>query len=280
MLGKLIKHEFRATRRLMLPLMAAVLVLSALAGAAIQLIDTDEMNVFVTMISALLIIVFFIALIAVGVVVFVQMIGRFYKSLLGDEGYLMFTLPTTPDAIIWSRLIVSSVWFVAVSVLCVAAILVMGLIGAGEFFVEFDLSEVPGVLLAALEKLGNGSAAVGRAHCAAYILEGLVSCFLSCCVTCLMFYAPIAIGYSFSDHKGLLAVVFFFAISMVENIVTVVIMSSGVLEKIADALIPATFSAAAAIHYVFLGSLLSQLIWGAIFYALTSIFLRKRLNLP
>lgn len=280
MLGKLIKHEFRATRRLMLPLMAAVLVLSAMAGAAIQLLDADEMNVFATLIASLLIIGFFIALTAISVVVFVQMIGRFYKNLLGNEGYLMFTLPTTPDTILWSRLIVSSVWFVAVSILCIGAILVMILIGAGEFYVDIDLSEAPGVLQAAMEKLGNGSAAAGKAHCAAYVVEFLVTCFIGCCVTCLSFYAPIAIGYSFSDHKGLLAVVFFFAFSIVENIVTVLIMSSGVLEKLADTLTPANINLAASIHFFFLGTLLSQLIWGAILYAITSIFLRKRLNLP
>jgi len=280
MLGKLIKHEFRATGRLILPLMAAVLALSVLAGVAVKVVDTNETSAFIRTISVFLIIGFIVALIAISVVVFVQMIGRFYKNLLGDEGYLMFTLPTTPDAIIWSRLIVSSVWFVAVSILCFAAMLVMGLIGAGEFYISFDLSELSGGMNKFLEYLGNGSIAAGRAHFAAYIVEALVACFLGCCVTCLNFYAPIAMGYSFSNHKGLLAVVFFFAITIVENIVSVAVLNTGILENIADALTPARVSLAASVHYVFLGFLLTELVYGAIYYAITSIFLRKRLNLP
>lgn len=280
MLGKLIKHEFRATGRLMLPLMAAVLALSVLAGAAVKVIDTNKTNAFIETISVLLIVGFVVALIAISVAVFVQMIGRFYKNLLGDEGYLMFTLPTTPDAIIWSRLIVSSVWFVAVSILCFAAMLVMALIGAGEFYIDFDLSELSEGMRMIFEELGNGSAAAGKAHFAAYIAEALVLCFLGCCMTCLNFYAPIAMGYSFSNHKGLLAVVFFFAITIIENIVSVAVLNTGILENISDALTPENVSIAASIHYVFLGMLLTELLYGAIYYVITSIFLRKRLNLP
>ena len=45
MLGKLIKHEFRATRRIMLPLMALVLLLSVFAGfAACGLEDMSGIN--------------------------------------------------------------------------------------------------------------------------------------------------------------------------------------------------------------------------------------------
>ena len=41
---------------------------------------------------------------------------------------------------------------------------------------------------------------------------------VSLLVTCLLFYAPMSIGYSFANHKGLLSVVFYFVIQAVQQI--------------------------------------------------------------
>lgn len=278
MLGKLIKHEFRATGRLILPMLVAVLALSILAGASIHALDSAQSSSFVETLSVLALILFVVSLIALGVAVFVQMIERFYKSLLGNEGYLFFTLPTTPDAIIWSRLIVSSVWFIATSVLCFIAMAVMAFIGIGTF--DFDLSDLPRAMNELLKALGEGSVAAGRAHVIAYVFEFIVVIFAGCCTTCLQFYAPISIGYSFSNRKGLLSVVFFFGIQIVMNILSVALINTGILESLSDFLTPINISVAAAIHYSMLGLFLTELISGAIFYVITSLFLRKRLNLP
>lgn len=278
MLGKLIKHEFRATGRLILPMLAAVLALSVLAGASVKSLEASQSFSFVETLSTLALIAFVVALIAVCVAVFVQMIERFYKSLLGSEGYLFFTLPTTPDAIIWSRLIVSSVWFIATSVLCFIGILIMTIIGVGAM--ELDISDLPGAINELLKALGDGSVAVGRAHCIAYIFEFIVVSFAGCCVTCLQFYAPISIGYSFSNRKGLLSVVFFFAIQIVANILGVMLINTGILDTLANFITPINMSPAATVHWFMLGLFLTELVNGAILYAITSLFLRKRLNLP
>ena len=44
------------------------------------------------------------------------LIQRFYKNLLRDEGYLMLTLPASVHQQVWSKLIVSSVWFIITGV--------------------------------------------------------------------------------------------------------------------------------------------------------------------
>ena len=125
MLGKLIKHEFRATKRVMLPLMALVLLLSVFAGFASRgLEDMSGINdiQFMRTLYFIILFSFFLSLFAVCVVTFVLMIQRFYLSLLHDEGYLSLTLPVSVDEHILSRLIVSVVWFAAVALLCMTTL--------------------------------------------------------------------------------------------------------------------------------------------------------------
>ena len=82
MLGKLIKHEFRATGRIMLPLLGAELLLSVLAGLSIRGLDRIENMNFLGMTYILTLSVFFLGLFALAVVAFVLMIQRFYRNLL------------------------------------------------------------------------------------------------------------------------------------------------------------------------------------------------------
>ena len=57
-----------------------------------------------------------------GVMSLVVMIQRFYKNVLGDEGYLTLTLPVNVHEILWSKLIVSFVWFLATGLIAIASV--------------------------------------------------------------------------------------------------------------------------------------------------------------
>ena len=107
MLGKLLKHEFRATGRIMLPLIAAELMVSVLAGLSVRGLGRMQSMSFLHTMYVLTLMVFGLGLFAIAVVAFVLMIQRFYKSLLRDEGYLSMTLPVTVDAHIWAKLLTS-----------------------------------------------------------------------------------------------------------------------------------------------------------------------------
>ena len=85
MLGKLLKHEFRATARTMLPMFGVVLVLSLLANLSFaRIADTDSGALDI--LFGLFIFAFFLGLFTMGVMSLVVMIQRFYKNVLGDEG--------------------------------------------------------------------------------------------------------------------------------------------------------------------------------------------------
>lgn len=279
MLGKLIKHEFRATGRLMAPLFGA-LVLLALVVRANDLVfqHVESYSAFLNILNTLLIIAYVLALLGVMVFSTVLMIKRFHQNFLTDEGYLMFTLPTSVHSLLWSKLITAALFFIftfLAEALSVAIVVWRGGL-AREMFTGFA------DLFRAMDSyyMANGLA---------FALEMLALLFVSLLVTCLLFYAPMSIGYSFANHKGLLSVVFYFVIQAVLQIFGVAVLAGAVNDTafhrlLTDAMdnlgrIDTPVTAMQAAHGTMLLALFTELFLGAILYFLTYFMLRKHRNL-
>ena len=279
MLGKLIKHEFRATGRLMAPLFGA-LVLLALVVRANDLVfqHVESYSAFLNILNTLLIIAYVLALLGVMVFSTVLMIKRFHQNFLTDEGYLMFTLPTSVHSLLWSKLITAALFFIftfLAEALSVAIVVWRGGL-AREMFTGFA------DLFRAMDSyyMANGLA---------FALEMLALLFVSLLVTCLLFYAPMSIGYSFANHKGLLSVVFYFVIQAVLQIFGVAVLAGAVNDTafhrlLTDAMdnlgrIDTQATAIQAAHGTMLLALFTELFLGAILYFLTYFMLRKHRNL-
>ena len=125
MLSKLIGYEFKATRRIFLPAFGVLLLLSLVNAIFIALPDTllDR----VEMPFGVLMTVYLLARFAVCVLALAYVINRFYKNLLGDEGYLMFTLPVRPSQLIWSKCIAATIWMIVAAVICFVSLLLLAL---------------------------------------------------------------------------------------------------------------------------------------------------------
>lgn len=111
MLGKLLKYEFRATARVMLPVLAGLLLTALAARFAITRLYDWYRPVMI--IGTFVVVAYFLAILAAGALTLVTLVYRFYRSLLSDEGYLSFSLPTGVHAQLWCKLITSAVWIAA-----------------------------------------------------------------------------------------------------------------------------------------------------------------------
>ena len=82
MLGKLMKHEFRATARRMLPLFLVVVLLSCFLRISTAVIDhsTRSLPTILHMLNALLWVLFVLLLIGCVVFAVVVMVNRFYTN--------------------------------------------------------------------------------------------------------------------------------------------------------------------------------------------------------
>jgi hypothetical protein len=263
MLKKLMKHELRATARGMLPLYLLVLVVTLGTRLFAHLLDfssSGQANGLILLFLDLFSIAFVVCLIGIFVATLVLMITRFQKNLLGDEGYGMFTLPVTPHQLVWSKLLVSALWFLGAVLVDVLAIAIL----SGLSLPDLDLWALFSDLDA--EVFAHGLAAT---------LEFILLVVLGLFALCLSFYAPMAIGHSFGRHKTLLSVVFYFVIQIIYQITAGTFLFSSSLVDLTTA----DLSAAASVHATLWLAIAIVLVYGGVLYALTLGMLTKRLNL-
>ena len=214
MLGKLMKHEFRATARIMLPVMGAMMALALLANLSIRGLAGNLSDVPLLRILFVLIITFFgAAVVATVVMSLVIMVSRFYRNLLKDEGYLMFTLPVSVHELIWSKLIVSLVWFLATGLLIFLVMALMAL-NLSHTNLEMILKQLPSWS----EIIGWLDQAGVRGQVITFLVQTVLGTLTGILAACLHFYAAMALGHMFSKDKVLLSIVFFVGISFAFNL--------------------------------------------------------------
>ena len=210
------------------------------------------------------------AIIGVFIVAFILMLQRFYKNLLGDEGYIMFTLPASVHQHVWSKLIVSAVWFIATGVVVILSAFV------AAFNVSF-LTDLAGIFPKFFQQLNAYYAVNGTA----FLMEFMVLMLAACMSFSLQFYAALAVGHSFANHKMAMSVVFFFVFQFVMQLISgtlLAMLSQGPLQHLLSAL-NFQVSGMPAIHVAMLGMIVLTVLYGAVFYIVTTITLKKRLNL-
>lgn len=210
MLNKLFKHEFKATARLLIPLYIILLIFTVMDRIVLNL------NIFKGVLSAIPGIITFgyvVTIIAIVIVTFILMIMRFYKNLMTDEGYLMFTLPVKSYQLINSKLIVSMLWIITSVVAVIASLFIVFATPEGtkqiiDFFKEFWVE---------LGKPFGGKRVL-------LITELIVMMILGLINTILMIYVSIAIGQLFNGHKLIGAFAAYIGINIVLQIAITMLM--------------------------------------------------------
>ena len=206
MLGKLIKHEFRATGRILLPVYLVMLLTAALVRG-FQVLTEQTAGEFMRALAVLSVLLFSAAVFGGSILAFVLMIYRFYKNLMTDEGYLMHTLPVKPWMLIVSKLTIGTIWFYLIDLLLVGAITLITLIALPTmaYFSPEDLLElrtmfqsyhtiftVPSILFLAIPVM-----------------------IISSVFSLLTIYASISLGQLFSSHKVLASILCYLGLSTI-----------------------------------------------------------------
>ena len=280
MLSKLIKHEFRATARTMLPIYAVVAALTLLANLSLTVMGRTNVSGFqnrlLNFLLGLVVFAFGVSLLAVAVVTGVMMLQRFYRNLLKNEGYLMHTLPVTVHEQIWSKLLVSLVWFAATVLVILLALFLTGFLQSdadlGEMF-----SKLPDAFKEFRELLREAGVRPGQLILLG--LELMVGGLLAAAVLCLHFYSAMALGHMFSKNKVVLSVVFFLGINFLLRVVST---AAALMVLRIDYLDTELWGAAE--NFSFLSLLLLRGLFieaaeGIVLYLLTLLGLKRGLNL-
>ncbi len=125
---KLLKYEWKACARTCLPLYGVLILMSLISRILYVIPKNASLDFMLPAIGSML---YMGVMMAAFVVTAVILIQRFYKNLLGSEGYLMFTLPVTVSQHLLSKTIIA---VVMIALSGIAAFLSIGIF-ADMFFV-------------------------------------------------------------------------------------------------------------------------------------------------
>ncbi len=255
MLRKLIKYEFKATGRIMLPLYGALLGFSTInkifIGTNMAEVNMDFLGgipAIITMIG------YFVTMVAVFVGTLFITVQRFYKNLFGDEGYLMNTIPVKSSQNIVNKLVVSMVWTI-----------ISGFIAATSIFV---MAYEPGVLKEAIREFKNIYSEIGLNIFG--IIEFTIFGIVSLAHQIMMLYASLSIGQLFKSKKLLGGFAGFMILSIAQQSIigigmTILVASDSFIYLSA--------------HYAILCGIIVCLIFFTILFCITNYIMKNKLNL-
>lgn len=253
---KLLKYEWKACARACLPFYGAIILVALINHLLYSEAVPDLLFGIPAAIMSMLYAVIFAAVFVATAVILVQ---RFYKSLLGGEGYLMFTLPVSVTQHIFSKAIIA-----------VADVLSELPCGVSEHppvidginpaaFSFFDLAAVP------------------------YVLEGLLWLVLCAFAAVLFIYLCIALGHLAKKHRLLMAFVWYFVLSTAVQIIGMLVLMAGgnaITESMARSIVLFWKSmGSGAVHFVVLILCLVSAAAAAVCFAGTRYILTHKLNL-
>ena len=187
MLGKLLKHEIKAMGRIMLPLYAVMIFAACLFAFNLRM-NMSGMAKFIAEKFAIVTgVLFGAAVMVVGVVMIVMVIQRFYKNLLGTEGYLMFTLPARTHELILSKALSAFLWmFIGV---------VSGMIAG------FAMVAITSNVAAFLRQVREVWQQISPAYSLTPIIWLCVMLIAGVMESLIKVYAAIAVGHQFHSHR-------------------------------------------------------------------------------
>ncbi|MDD4850685.1 MAG: hypothetical protein PHO10_08295 [Gemmiger sp.] len=277
MLNKLLKHDFKATGQVLLPLYGGVSILVLLYIFGWRMVEHLQASAllagiprWLAAVGGLFGFLSVLGVLALFICCMVVNILRFYR-LLGDEGYLMFTLPVTAAQQLASKLIVAVSWTVGGILLVFLYGFAMAVPLPGS--APMEVYPVPGITTLQLA----GALALAALVALAGIACGFLFVYLCC-----------AVGGQWPQHRLVASVASFFIIQFVLQVALMVVMgvaafgevTTGWLSGISLNVYNLFNNSLAAVIYAMLGCiLLIMVVFGGIVWAVTNHFLSKKLNL-
>lgn len=190
MLGKLMKYEIKSCGRIFFPFYIVALLFSILGTIFINFDNYEHDFSIVYIVGLFTAFALFVAAIVLTIILIVQ---RFNKSLLEDEGYLMFTLPVSKKTLVMSKFLTALLFITLTAIVSTICILLFSIMFGYKISDIIDIGTVlNGVVSFVLENIFN-------------MLFYFLSSLLNYSIFILTIYLALTIGHlpKLSKHKVL-----------------------------------------------------------------------------
>lgn len=262
MLGKLIKHDFVHTTKLLLPLNALVIIVTMIA-LLLHLIPWDAYPAATGFLGML---IFGYSAVLLGIMAcsaFYPLV-YYYRNLFTNQGYLTFTLPTSSWAILSSKVIVAFSWALVNLILTLGSLLLVVRPALPEGLDYRYTMEMMNIAMR--ENIGIGLGG--------FIALTIVTLLISIFYQALVGFLGITFGQMLMKNKVIGSILGYIIVYSVMQTITSLVF------------LPFIFSSAhqmASTHEIFVITMLISnglaLVFGVLFYFLSGIILKKKVNL-
>ncbi len=222
MLKKLIKYDLRSMAKVFIPLWSVAPVIALLFGLTLRGVSSQfqhspfyEIWVHGAGILSLLLGTLFVCMmVALFVVTLLFIIQRFWKGLLKEEGYLMFTLPVKTWQLITAKGISATLVSCVSGMVGILSFVIMTLVIAGEVFDDLVL-----MWRRALELLTEQNASFWM-----FVVLWTLLMLFGLVANIYQIYASMALGQLFTGHRVAGAIASYVGINLILTLVSGVLM--------------------------------------------------------
>lgn len=222
MLGKLIKHEWKNTYRFGLLMLGAVALITFLGWLAFQTpmwnLESGRMS-WIDLLGLMTLLMYVMLLFAAHCGVRIYVGVHFYRTMYTDEGYLVHTLPVTKHQILFSKILVGSLWLLF---FCIATYLSYFILGVSMISAimkdEYSLSALWREILPNMGDFLRGFGDALGLDMAWWLVKALVSMVVSPFVFVVTLFGAISLGQLFSRYRVMMAILIYIGILLVNGL--------------------------------------------------------------
>ena len=224
MLRKVLKYDLLSFIKLWLILACASIPVALVGGFCARILMLEDSSNVYTPFAAIGMLVCIIAIVAFVIFTFIIPLQRIYKSMFTDEAYLTFTLPVNRETILFSKIITSAIFDLAVVVVGVIDLILfltpVPLLEDGSGSMLGEMFATIGTLLSTL------STAIGVGWIILYIVIAILlaviytTCSKLLIIAIMSFVCTIA-----TKHKVLIGILIYYGISTLLSFVSSTIIS-------------------------------------------------------
>lgn len=276
MLGKLVKDECKSYGLYMGIVFLAGLLFTVFLKVICMLPYEKDSQVVIQFLSM---VVYFLVFAVMNIAIQVLIVIRFYSTMIGDRGYLTWTLPASSAELIWSKLIGSIIWriIMAIGMLLLIIVFFAGnyWMWLGDFTDALHNGSETDIIGMIIQSLLKGIKENFEIRDAVFIVLELISVFIWSIAGSLLIYMCMAIGQLFGKWRIIASIGSYFAIIIIIQILSVIWIA--ISARIDMAFIAKWFSES------MFGSVIGMILFGlaacGVLFIITNNLFKKHLNL-
>lgn len=280
MLGKLFKHDMKATGRYVGLIFMATAIATALATVlwAINNIWDNPIykGISTPFIILLWIMIGFIVFLGTSLIIYF----RFYNTMVGEEGYLTHTLPVTIKQLLLSKLGTGVVY----SIIKVVVLILLVILFVGITVLTNDQLSFNDIRTGINNLFSSVSSDIGSVQGGLILFEFGIMALVTTIQSILMAFLAIALGQTAKSHKVLASIGMYVLVNIIVQTITqiiavVIIIFAALSDNISAFEVWVENHLSTYFHIINLTSIVIGLGISAIYYFITKKVFETKLNL-